>query len=69
MLKELNQRDRFENSVLCLNRLWEGRCQVFGSAFNFKIKDTVTDGGFVHEYLVFSSVFRALRQNMASSPS
>lgn len=61
VLKELNQRDRFENSVLCLNRLWEGRCQVFGSAFNFKIKDTVTDGGFgSREYLVFSSVFKGI---------
>mmetsp|Transcript_20097 Transcript_20097/g.28295 ORF Transcript_20097/g.28295 Transcript_20097/m.28295 type:complete len:416 (-) Transcript_20097:39-1286(-) len=59
----------FSNSMVELEKRWEGGVKAFGNALIFKILGTVTDGGEgSKEYLVFSSVFIKLASTFGLQP-
>eukprot|EP00468_Gymnochlora_sp_CCMP2014_P006549 CAMPEP_0167755204 /NCGR_PEP_ID=MMETSP0110_2-20121227/8694_1 /TAXON_ID=629695 /ORGANISM="Gymnochlora sp., Strain CCMP2014" /LENGTH=383 /DNA_ID=CAMNT_0007641165 /DNA_START=55 /DNA_END=1206 /DNA_ORIENTATION=+ len=69
VVTKLMRTKKYENSVLCLERLWEKSYKAFGSRFIFKIRDTVTDGDVGStEYLVFQSVFKSLAKTYDLEP-
>eukprot|EP00466_Bigelowiella_natans_P004543 jgi/Bigna1/90277/estExt_fgenesh1_pg.C_660085 len=62
-------KDNYSNSMLELEKRWEGGVKAFGNALIFKILGTVTDGGEgSKEYLVFSSVFIKLASTFGLQP-
>eukprot|EP00467_Chlorarachnion_reptans_P000542 CAMPEP_0114533386 /NCGR_PEP_ID=MMETSP0109-20121206/27218_1 /TAXON_ID=29199 /ORGANISM="Chlorarachnion reptans, Strain CCCM449" /LENGTH=1030 /DNA_ID=CAMNT_0001716607 /DNA_START=32 /DNA_END=3125 /DNA_ORIENTATION=+ len=69
VLKVLNQRKEYRSNVLHLKKEWQGNYKNFGSAFIFKILDTVTDGEVgSREFLVFSTCFRGMAKEHGLEP-
>jgi len=60
---QVNERIRlgpFDNGVLRVQALWQGKPACFGSAYTCSIAGTVTEGSEVPEYLVYGSVLEKL---------
>lgn len=61
--RQVNERIKhgpFDNGLLNVTALWDGKPACFGSAYTCNIRGTVTDGSSVPEYLVYENVLEAL---------
>ena len=52
--------DTFDNGSVCMQTMWQGPPQCFGSAYTCSVKDTVTESSVLPEYLVFYNVLDTL---------
>lgn len=59
-VNELIRYGPFDNGVLRVQALWQGKPACFGSAYTCSIAGTVTEGSQVPEYLVYASVLQRL---------